>query len=285
VRSLGLRVMTTRIGLITTGKCEQRALGPSLARVFEGGDVTFELCFKEPVDSFTSNRLVYPAPPHRAGTTLVERMVSSIAATLSLRDAPDYVFAVDDLELANIHTPAHVTALLRDAVTASLAGATHKEVERFRARCSVHFLCPMVEAYFFGEPAALQRAGATRPALLDPSSHLEAFTVVDERYLSPPDEAGHSWRGNDRAAHPKRYLKFLNDPEGSQLRSYQETKHGRDALSSLDWEQVFAHPPAELAFARSLFDDLADAIGVETPFPGACHPLTQRRADGVLRNL
>jgi hypothetical protein len=84
--------MTTRIGLITTGKCEQRALVPSLTRVFEGCDVAFELCFNTPVDSFTSNRLV-PAPADRKGPTLVDRFVASIAATLSLRKAPDFIFA------------------------------------------------------------------------------------------------------------------------------------------------------------------------------------------------
>ena len=57
------------------------------------------------------------------------------------------------------------------------------------------------------------------------------------------------------------------------------------ALAALDWAQVFAYRPPGIAFAHSLFDDLADALGVESPFPGACHPLTARRSGGTLRNV
>jgi len=274
--------MTTRIGLITTGDCEQRALAPSLARVFADQDVQFELCFARPVHSFTSNRLSHPAPP---GRTYVDDFVAAIVATISQRNAPDFVFAVDDLELANAATPHHVVALVRDAVLASPARATHREAQRFQDRCSVHFLCPMVEAYFFGEPAALLRAGATRPAELDATRHLEAFTSVDPSFLASPSVRDHPWRSEDRKLHPKRYLKFLNDPTEENMGRYRETRQGRDALATLDWAQVFMYEPTGIAFASSLFDDLADALGIASPFPGTCHPLTERRPNGVLRNL
>lgn len=273
-----------RIGLIATGECEQRGLASSLERVFAESDVEFELCFKRPVNSFTSSRLVYP-PVGKKGPNSIDDFVDSIAASIMGRGAPDFVFAIDDLELANVATPQHVTALVRDAVVASPRRKTHAEEARFRERCSVHFLCPMVEAYFFGEPEALTRAGATREAILEQGRHLEALRVNELTYLTPSDIADHSWRAANRADHPKRYLSFLNDPEDKGERKYREVRQGRDALASLDWAQVFAHQPPGLAFALSLFDDLADAIGVPSPFPGRCHELTQRRAGGVLRNL
>lgn len=274
--------MTTRIGLITTGDCEQRALVPSLTRVFADHDVAFELSFAKPVRSFTSNRLRHPAPP---GRTLVDDFVAAIDATISARGAPDFIVAIDDLELANAPTPHHVTALVRDAVLASPACATHRGAQRFQDRCSVHFLCPMVEAYFFGEPAALLRAGATRTAELDAARHLEAFSSVDPSFLALPSVRDHPWRSEDRKHHPKRYLRFLNDPTDEEIGRYRETRQGRDALARLDWAKVFAYEPTGITFARSLFDDLADALGTPPPFPGTCHPLTERRQDGALRNL
>jgi len=216
---------------------------------------------------------------------LVDDFVANISATISRRNAPDCVFAIDDLELVNMHTPANATALVRDAVLASLVGATHREAQLLRDRCSVHFLCPMVEAYFFGERNALIRAGAKQDAMLDAERHLEVFASVDPSFLALPSVRDHPWRSEDRRHHPKRYLRFLNDPTDAEIDRYQETRQGRAALAALDWAQVFAYEPTGIAFARSLFDDLADAIGIQSPFPGPCHPLTERRVNGALRNL
>jgi hypothetical protein len=144
----------------------------------------------------------------------------------------------------------------------------------------------MVEAYFFGEPAALARAGARRPAILNPSHHLEDFSADgDMELVSAGEVRGHEWRTPDRFWHPKRYLKFLIDPDDAKVTSYKESRDGVRALSTLAWAQVFAYQPPGIAFAHSLFDDLADALGVDNPFPGACHPLTARRSGATLRNL
>jgi hypothetical protein len=56
-------------------------------------------------------------------------------------------------------------------------------------------------------------------------------------------------------------------------------------LTALDWAQVFDHPPQGIAFARSLFEDVADMLDVPNPFPGVSHPLTTRRLTGTLRNI
>jgi hypothetical protein len=279
--------MVMRIGLITTGECEQRGLADSLARVFAGSGVSFETCFAGPVESFTSSRLLHPAPFPKPAPTLLDKLVSSIAASIQRRDAPDVVFAVDDLELVNVATPEHVISLVREAVGASLEGKTHRERELFSRRCSLHLLCPMVEAYFFGEPEALLRAGTRHPALLEGCRPLERMRSAELEYLAPPDEKDHPWKSANRAEHPKRYIKYLSDPDdtGERRYKYREGKQGVTALATLNWEQVFAYQPPGLPFARSLFEDLADAIGVPCPFPGESHPLTARKAGGVLRNL
>lgn len=273
------------LGLITTGECEHRALGASLARVFDGTGLEIVQPFRRPVPSITSNTLGYPGPA--SGGTQIDKLVASIVATIERRDAPDFVFVVDDLELANLEAPHHVTQLVADGFRRRLGNTpTHHALARVRERCSFHLLCPMLEAYFFGEPAALQRAGAMRAASLDPSRHLEDFLTADPGFLGPADgRREHPWRRQDRHRHPKRYLSFLIDPDDEGLTSYKESRGGVAALSTLDWAQVFRHPPPGIAFARSLFDDLADALGVPSPFPGACHPLTTRRPAGTLRNV
>jgi hypothetical protein len=262
--------MTVTIGLITTGRCEHLALPSSLARVFAGIDVEFRSLFHSPADSLTSNFVSYPAP-HSNAPSLADRLANRIVAEVERRDGPDFVFAVDDLELPNVATPANVTGIVCNAIVRVLGNPpTHQQMARVRERCSFHLLCPMVEAYFYGEPAALTRAGATLPAILSPLP-LEDFATVDVPYLaatSPPDHK-----------HPKRYLQFLS------AGNYKETREGKAALATLDWAQVFAHQPPGLAFAHALFEDIADALGTTSPFPGAAHPATACRSGGVLRNV
>lgn len=275
----------TRIGLITTGECEHRALPASLRRVFAGVEVELERPLR-PVPSITSNYLSYPGPT--IGGTKIDRFVESIMSTLESRGSPDFVLAIDDLELPNVETPHHVTRLVSDAFRRYLGTPTHRELEQLRTRCSFHLLCPMLETYFFGEPAALERAGSTRPPILDPSHHLESFKSDDEQFLAYSDVPGHRrhpWRRPDRRRHPKRYLGFLVDPTDEQRTVYTESVGGCRALATLDWAQVFRYSPPGITFARSLFEDLADALEVPNPFPGASHPLTSPRAGGLLRNL
>jgi hypothetical protein len=77
---------------------------------------------------------------------------------------PDLVIGVDDVELVNAAHPDVVVQVPRDAVRSHVeqtwSGAARDRVyARLRDHCSFHLLKPMVEAYFFGEPAALERAG------------------------------------------------------------------------------------------------------------------------------
>ena len=266
--------MATRIGLITTGDCEHRALPGSLRRFFKEIDVEFVSVGARCSDSVTSRHLTYPAPTTGV-PTLVDKLVARMTAEIERRDAPDFVVVIDDLELVNRATPQDVVALFRDSARRQLAQApTHRRAERFQQRCSFHLFAPMLEAYFFGEPAALTRAGAKGPAFLDPTRPLEDFMSADIAYLASTTSALD-------AQHPKLYLRFLAAPGG-----YRETKGGCAALETLDWSQVFRHPADRLEFACSLFDDLCDALEVVSPLPtrGTQH-LTARRSGGVMRNL
>src|SRR5262249_17975951 len=152
-------------------------------------------------------------------------------------------------ELPNVATAHHVTRLVSDAVRRALgATPTHQQLARVCERCSFHLLCPMLETYVFGEPAALQRAGATRPAKVDLAHHLEDFLAADPGFTAAGDVRDHPWRRPDRARHPKRYLGFLVDPDDTGRTAYKESRDGVRALSTLDWEQVFACQPPGIAF-------------------------------------
>jgi hypothetical protein len=286
-----------KVVLITTGDCEQLALGASLKRYFPGAE--FESLPRR--ESFTSSRVrasaSRPAGP-RALATVVDRLAQAmIAVTDPGRDGtrPDLVIAVDDVEVVNLDQLDVVVAQLRQAVqrhleTFSWSSARRRDqvIERLREHCSFHLLCPMVEAYFYGEPGALQRAGARRPSKVDSLNiDVEDFATADEDFLSVPDGKTY-WAKPNRQKHPKRYLEYLCDPDGSPESAkfaYRETGGGVSALQKLDWSGSFSLD-GRAQLARSLFADLALALDVENPFPGTCHPLTsQPGRDAVLRNL
>ncbi len=183
-----------------------------------------------------------------------------------------------------------VPVLPKGKAKRALSIATDAERRRFlRERCSFHLLRPMVEALFFGEPAAVLRAagpGVTLPPVrFDPGAcDIERFETRDEGYLEVADDATRSisfrpWRRR----HPKLYLQYLLASSGS---FYKETEHGKRALATLDWQTVVA-PPCHAQMVRALLDDLADMLGVTLPScaAGPCHPLTQRRSGGYLRNI
>lgn len=277
------------VTLFVTGRLEEIALADSLRQVFDG--VLFET---RRLDGFTSARL----PRERAADDKV-RYVDSIAGHLVAEafpgrtgKPPDLVVAVDDLELANVDQPKvvvdHLKGAVRDHVERSFqAGARDRAYDAVRERCSFHLLCPMTEAYFFGEPAALTRAGTVRASLFaEATADVEAFDVDDPTFLEPPDVAHEGdWRRADRRRHPKRYLKFLTDADGDGSGTYRETRGGVAALRTLAWSDVFRHRD-RACFARSLFEDLADGLGRASPHLGDVAAVTwlPGRA-GILRNV
>ena len=126
----------------------------------------------------------------------------------------------------------------------------------------------MVEAYFFAAPPALTRAGVVRPSRFDATTDVERFQVADEE---APIES---------RRHPKRYLRFLTNER------YRETRDGRAALESLEWDQVLV-PEPHVAAVRALINDIADFAVVDSR-PGEELAETSRsthRRARLLRNL
>ena len=284
-----------KIVLIVTGECERTALVPSLQRYFPSAEFSRPLS----ADSFTSARVRLNDLQPRSRPRQVDRLAAAmVAATDPGRtgERPDLVLAVDDVELPNLDQVDVVVTQLREAVKHHLAtypwpSARRQEqvTQRLREHCSFHLLSPMVEAYFYGEPAALTRAGTQLPSTVDAQRlDVEDFAVQDPPFLEVPDKEKY-WATPDRQRHPKRYLQYLCDPEGDEQKPspsrYRETQGGVKALRELDWAGALSQE-THARLARSLFADLAAALEVDTPFPGKCHPETSNPGpNAVLRNL
>lgn len=275
------------IKLIVTGKCEHLALHNSLKRQFPDAQ------FARPSlkDSFTSAPLGDPAP--LGVVALIDKFAQTIIAEVEDSDA--LVIAVDDLELANKGNEDQVAAAVRRAIEKAVAAyplqRRQRVADKLRSRASFHLLSPMVEAYFFGEPAALKRAGALRESKFNSAAHdVEAFCVEDPAFSAPSDSGDSTdWchGGEARVRHPKRYLKFLTSDGSPGSGRYKETTDGRAALDLLDWPQVVANSQFARC-ARALLNDIADFLQLEQRSAGAeatATSLTTHRNPHVLRNL
>jgi hypothetical protein len=295
--------------LLVTGAMEEKALARSLKGCFPAHDF---VC-KPQLDGFTSSRL----PPDFAALSETARKLLNVDKFLKSmigafapggrRDAPrpDFLLAIEDLELFNTDSPANITNTVRDGMTRNLQawpadGPVLKRLtDALKERCSFHLMAPMTEAYFFAEPAAFARATAPGPDHLskfDPDrTDPELFAIEDADYLTPSDlpKKDHLWRRANRRSHPKHYLEYLTDARLDNNPRYDETTLGRDALADLKWASMLTAYPAALKFARSLFADLTEMLG-EAPTgcsladidAGECHPLTwPPPRDPVLRNL
>lgn len=282
-----------QVSLIVTGRLEQLALAQSLAQIFPLDDFVA----RPRVDGITSSVMpVRPIASNGRVSYVDEFAAKLVGEAFPGRDksgpAPDLVVAVDDLELVNSAQPAVVTRTLAQAVDDHIeaqfpSAATRKRArDTVRTRCSFHLFAPMMEAYFFAEPAALDRAGRMRVSQFAPTTDVEHFAVNDPVYQQPPDtKPKHDWRKPDRARHPKRYLKFLTDDALDGFGTYSETGAGVAALSTLDWRTVMA-APSHAKFARSLLEDLADGLNRTQPYPGLVESTTWTPGRlGVLRNI
>ena len=146
----------------------------------------------------------------------------------------------------------------------------------------------MTEAYFFGEPDALRRAGAIPPPPSALAPDVEHFQTSDATFLTLPQND----RLTDmpmRALHPKSFLKYLCDPSLSNKKlKYSETKNGVAALELLAWEQVVQNAPY-CPFLHAFLDDLSFALNCPRPFiNSACADQRVRYPKGqnpVLRNI
>jgi hypothetical protein len=286
--------------LIPTGKLEHAALATALARVFPG--VIFNTRpHDEHLAGFTSNdvtKIILGRQPQSSVEELAANLVASIVPGRR-GEAADYAVVVEDLELKNDHQPDHVIEVFREAVRRHVLrnwSSQNKQDGVFgaiRNRCSFHLFRPMTEAYFFGEPLALSRAGAVDAAKLDLAPDLECFQTNDAAFLGLPADPRlkkHRRIVNmpERQRHPKSYLHYLCDPTLTDPnKKYREIEGGVAALQKLDWGQVVAAAP-HCPFLHSFLDDLSFALNHPLPFITKDHaePRTMiGRPDLLLRNI
>ncbi len=284
------------VALIPTGKMEHRALGDALGRIFPG-HVFVAHPTEEHLDGFTS-RDVAPLVAARPGpvpTHLDELVAELVNAVLPGRrdERIDFAYVLEDLELCNQDQPGLVLDLFRDAVDSYIRRTWPQQsdriYDRIRERCSFHLFRPMTEAYFFGDAAALRRAGASRPHQLPPDLDLERFRTIDPEFLALPPGTNQISDMPGREFHPKDYLRYLCDSTlADRRRRYKETHNGVAALGSLDWSQVLG-PSPHCPFLHAFLDDLAEALNSPLPFVNAMQVNPRVRFPGpknrILRNL
>jgi hypothetical protein len=310
-----------RVLLVVTGVLERVALAQALGRVFPSA--VFETTQTQGFTSNRLPPPDGQYQDSKAAD-IVEELLGAALPKEPGGPGFDFAVAVEDVELANElsaagapNVPAdqgieHILAHLRLGIDTvlqqrdSLPGPivlpkgkakrapgldTDDERRRFlRERCSFHLLRPLAEALFFGEPNALLRTadpGVTLPAVQFDAQlcDIEAFQTADAGYLAKPCGAA-PWAKDNRERHPKHYVAYLLDPTGTIHRPYKEPEHGKRALATLDWQTVVT-PTQHARMVRSLLADVADMLGVHLPWlqAGACHPLTERKINGVLRNI
>jgi len=264
----------TRIELFVTGRCERLGLASALHRVFPTGDFAIH---RGETHSFTSRAL---RPPF--GTLpRAEDTLGDMLRSVMRQGKADFAVLVDDLELTNMRCGANVAEYFRTAAHALTANRSQAAQTRLHERCSVHFLVPMLEAYFFRDPNALRAAGASVPTPADVCGAPEDFRTRDAGFLAPADVTG-SWKRPFRCAHPKHYLSYLIERASSGDR-YREVEQGAAALRALDFRSSLAGPSTYL---DAFLEDVADMLNV--PAPGSATRSaapTARRPGRLLRNL
>jgi hypothetical protein len=282
--------MSKRVGLLVTGRCEQLGLPAALAKAFgHRADVTFQALGE--YASFTSEDVSIGALrgiPANGRRGPVEKLARALVHE-GVHGTCDLAIAIDDLELVNHGRASDVRGFFADAIEREAADLTIPERERVAKRCSFHLLAPMVESYFFGERAGIDRALAAAHSLSTPpwsicGATLEDFATDDSAYvdralaadLSKKDRADKNlaWRAANRERHPKHYLEFLcrYTPFG-----YREGKSGVAALEELAFADVIA---AGAPMLEAMLADIEDALELPADFDGMVVP-----SRGILRNL
>jgi len=257
------------VALLPTGSLEFGAFAYEFSRLFQPH--TFHVYPPErQLDGFTSNPVnSLVNNPDGPVTSRLEELAINLVESIfrKRRNEPrfDFAFVVEDVELANDHQPDLVIRLFRDAVDRyaqqSWAQADQGKIVEIRERCSFHLFRPMVEAYFFGDAQALQRAGAVRSPQLPFDLDLEQFCTVDARYRDLPENVNAFITDMPRRLrHPKSYLHYLCDPTTENKKArYRETRGGIQAFRNLNWEQVLSSAP-HCPFLHALLDDVGQAL-------------------------
>lgn len=263
----------TLVRLVVTGALEQAALAQALGRAFP--TTQFEPLGGMVGVGFTSREVRHfeEGPVANDVMKYAAYIVAEVENPGTLRKKrADHVIAVEDLELVNAGHAGQVVQALRAAIVGHVR-ATYPNLkkqervfEALRQRASFHLAVPMTESWFFGEPAALVRAGQLpgRSSLFDRATRdPEDFEVEDPTYAGvPPSDLKREWPHNPalRSKHPKKYISFLGDKNLDALTAYKESTTGAAALRDLDWLQVLSRAE-QYPFLRAILADLEDAIG------------------------
>jgi hypothetical protein len=271
-----------------------------------------------PYDGFTSTTLTAAHLQKPPGSAL--NLVRRAASAVSGRNAYDLVLIVDDVELSNLsqHTTGalgeeHIVEVFRAAVKAHLAAlstqlveskkdqATFAKTEKaLREKVCFHLLAPMIEAWLFGDPQALVRAGVPSNVAPEHTRDLENFTATDPAYIAANvDDVCTCWKANGcksklkpawgkslpRAHHPKGYLQWLClDPAAKNCTRYSETGGGAAALKSLDFAAVVSH--GTTPYLCALIEDLEQLLGRSAvPLPSPPVSVATNGPSTVLRNI
>jgi hypothetical protein len=148
-----------RIRFVVTGDLERKAMAPSISGQFpettsDGIPVTW--LRPQMVPGATTHRLVALQRPSGPMNALARRVLAEVAEGEDGTPA-DLIIAIDDLELHNLDQASIVSDHFRRAMDCQierrqLSQAAEERLRvRIRERCRFHLLCPMVEAYFFGD--------------------------------------------------------------------------------------------------------------------------------------
>ncbi|AUX48018.1 uncharacterized protein SOCE26_095440 [Sorangium cellulosum] len=286
-----------RIKLIVTGDLEKLALHDSLRRLFPSERDGDEVVWDKPrkLHCSTSHRLVRGNKPSVPMLALAQAMLDEVGIGKKGQPA-DLVVVVDDVELGNLGQEGIIAEHFRAAVNEKLDKFEMSARDRYRSllrdKCSFHLLCPMTEAYLFGDVDALRVAGVQagqNPMLTH--DDVERFETDDPAWLPTCKQENMSrqkttaWWVHER--HPKHYLEHLTERGGV---FYEETDHGKRALIGLLWGGV-PKSRADTPVLRALLEDLSDWFHVTNPLGAGdlnafLYPLRSvNRANLVLRNL
>lgn len=289
-----------RIKLIVTGDMEKSALHNSLKGFFPDlrneEDVSWDVPRKvQCATSYPLRPLVEGLSPSTTMVSLAKAMFAEVFPGKHGSPA-DFVIVIDDVELGNLGQEALIAEHFRAAVNEVFRQRNHdfrtesRLRDELRQKCSFHVLKPMVEAYLFGDPNALQLAGIPNTVIsrLVHPTDVEQFESNDPNWL-PFCQAENlqkqlqnkPWWRNE--LHPKRYIEYLTD------NTYEETENGKEALFGLDWRTVPKNH-LDIPIVRSLFEDISDWFGIVSPINGNTDPnfwplRSINRADLLLRNM
>ncbi len=316
-----------RIAILPTGRMEWQALPGALGRLFpehefyslpRREEVASNATIDFPVPSFTSCDVLRLAGKPCAADKLIERAVAEAIGN-GRSPRADLVLIIDDLELDNIHQPAAVVGIVREAARryldriAAIGGNTQRHADALRERVSFHLAKPMIEAWLFADPTGPTHTGVPTsrlPKLKTPNDP-ECFCSDDPAFTADLGADCTTWNalpedtpkqqkekqklrpiwarvGDRRSQHPKAYLAWLcMDRTEKKCSAYSETKGGADALKQIAWDSLLTQAN-HCCFVRSMVNDIAFHLNVIPEHAGVCASETDLAAaprDRLLRNV